>query len=955
MQITESSPLYNSRITQTYIDYLRTAHPEVQIDKILQDAGMTRDEVDDPAHWFTQAQTDRFHEVLVTETGDENIARHAGRFVASARGLNLIKRYVIGLMNIETAFASMAKIIPLITKGAAVTVRRLGPGTIEIVSKPKAGVHEKRYQCDNRTGYFEALPKLFTNCYAHIEHPACFHRGDPFCRYIVSWETSFSIKLRVVRNISLLVSFLLLMTLGFTPPAFPAATAATLLICINLVLSMAYAHQRIKEQEKVIESHHKMAEEEMALANTNYNNALLVQEIGRATAAIFDIHELMNKLVLLMQRRLAFDRGLILLADESGKRLVYSAGYGYDEEEKKHLQGTIFQLDHADSKGVFVRAFLDQKHIIVNNIQDIEESFSAKSQKLARNLSVRSLLCVPIVFENRSLGTLAVDNVHSMTPLKKSDVHLLQGIASHIAISINNSCSFQRLKQSEAKYRQTLESIAEGYYELDRTNAIIFANNALCILLDCTFDGLMGRHFDDFFSPQDRHQIGELFNGILKSGQTVRFAHFMMARITGDLIPVDISISLVCDTNGRPTGFRGLIRDATDRLNLENEKILLENNLVQAQKMEAIGTLAGGIAHNFNNWLSGILGNITLIRLDAPQVEKIKERVGKIEGIIESAARMTRQLLGYARAGKYKVDLIDVNTVIKESADTFSITRKDIAIQLALDPKVSAVKADKGQIEQVLWNLYANAVDAMPGGGALTIETRQTSSEKLVDFEYEINPGDYVCFSITDSGIGIDPEHRDCIFEPFFTTKNGKGTGLGLASVYGIVKSHGGYVDVKSSKGQGSTFSIFLPAAEEVYIAHRPSNDPATSTGREKILLVDDEDMILDTCSRLLTKLGYTTLTALNGREALEIYERHANSIDLVIIDMVMPDMNGKDLFDRLKAKNPGVKTLLSSGYSLNEQAQRILDRGCDGFIQKPFNITQLSEIVRNIINAANF
>jgi len=198
--------LYNSRITQTYIDYLRTTYPDLKIEKILQKAGMTKDELADDAHWFTQSQVDRFHEVLVAITGDKNIARHAGRFVASAQGLNLLKQYVIGLMNIETVFASMTKIIPLFTKGATVTVQRLGPGKIAITSKPNPGVDEKRYQCDNRMGYFEALPKLFTNDYAKIEHSECFHRGNPFCRYIVTWRTSFSLKLRLIRNYSFLVS-----------------------------------------------------------------------------------------------------------------------------------------------------------------------------------------------------------------------------------------------------------------------------------------------------------------------------------------------------------------------------------------------------------------------------------------------------------------------------------------------------------------------------------------------------------------------------------------------------------------------------------------------------------------------------------------------------------------------------------------------------------------------------
>jgi PAS domain S-box-containing protein len=945
--------LYNSKISQTYIDYLRVNYPKIQIDKLLRHAGMSKEEVTDNAHWFTQAQIDRLQEVLVAETGDSHIARHAGRFVASARGLGQIKQYVVGLMNIETVFLSMAKIIPRITKGAAVSIRRLGPGKIEITSTPNPGVDEKIFQCENRIGYFEGLPKLFTDCYATIEHPACFHKGDPCCRYIVSWDKSLSLKLRLMRNYALPISLLITAGSYFFLPAAPVFNMAALLIIFNLVLSKAYDHQRIKEQRQVSEANHKMAEENMESADAIYNNALLIREIGQATASIFDANEMMDKLAELMERRLSFDRALILLADHTEKHLIYSAGYGYSEDEKERLERTVFTLDRPDSRGAFIRTFLDQRHIVVTDFADIEESLSDKDRKLARHFNVKSFMCVPIVFEGKSLGVLAVDNVRTLIPLKKSDVHLLEGIASNIAISINNSRSFQKLRESESRYRQTLESIALGYFELDRTHGIVFVNKAFCELLGYTADELMGLCFDHLFSPDTEDQIEGLLNGIRRDGNTVGFAHFAMVKKEGSSIPVDLSASLVYDTNDLFCGFRGLVRDATDRLKGEKEKELLEKRLIQAQKMEAIGTLAGGIAHNFNNWLNGILGNVTLIRLD-PQVNaKTEERVRKIEHIVESAARMTQQLLGYARGGKYKVDLLDINTVIKESADMFSVTKRDIAIHLNLTPSLASVRADKGQIEQVLWNLYVNAVDAMPGGGKMIIETKQTTSGALGEVDYEIASGDYICFSVKDYGVGISPALQKKIFEPFFTTKHGKGTGLGLASVYGIVKSHGGYVDVKSAMGQGSTFSIFLPAAGTPHGAGRHSDLQTIRTGQEKILLVDDEEIILDSCGQMLTKLGYTALTASRGKEALEIYAAQCHTIDLVIIDMIMPGMNGSELFDHLKKVNPNVHVLLSSGYGLNEQVQKILDSGCKGFIQKPYTMVQLSQMIRKVLDKA--
>lgn len=949
MENLDSSPLYNSRIIQTYIDYIRTTYPAIQINNILEQAEIKKDEINDPGHWFTQNQVDRFHDVIVALTGDKHISRHAGRFSASAKGIGLLKQYILGLMNIETVFDSTTKLMPLLTKGATVKGKRLGIRTVEIISTPNPGVQEKSYQCESRFGIIETLPKLFTNNYADIEHPQCFHQGDDYCRYIVRWTTSPSIKLKIVRNYSFF-GILLLIVGFFTLPITAIPLSTSIVVSLILITSLAYSHQKTKELEKVIDYYHETAQEQMQSVNINYDNALLVQEIGQATAAIFDIDELMNKLASLLQKHLPFDRGLILLADEAGSHLVFSAGYGYSQEELEQLQDSVFRLNNPDAKGAFIRAFHDQKYFVINDLNSIEGDLSARSRAMAKKFGVVSLLCVPILFKQRSLGILAVDHHQTKTSYKKSDVNLLQGIAAHIAISINNSRSFQRLKESEAKYRQTLESIVEGYYEIDCATKVCFANKALCQLLDYTFEQLIDSPFDRYFHADSERSLEDLCKSMCKDGRTVRFAHFKMIRKNRDLIPVDLSASPVIDSHGRIIGFRGLIRDATDRLNIEKEKKQLESKLLQAQKLEAIGKLAGGIAHNFNNWLNGILGNTALIRIDEQKGLKITDRLQKIESIIDSAAQMTQQLLGYARGGKYKIDQIDINKIIRSSADTFGVARKDISIELNLSSNVTAVQADKSQIEQVIWNLYANAVDAMPSGGKIAIETRIATPMDIQKYKHEIGDGNYMCMSFSDSGLGIEPKYLANIFEPFFTTKYGKGTGLGLASVYGIIKAHGGYIDVKSSVGQGSTFYVLLPLIKGNGLDDKKAKQEEIRAGGETILLVDDDDVILETCAQLLAEFGYTTLKALTGEEALEIYAKRAKNIDIVIIDMIMPGMSGKELYARLKKIDPDVKTLLSSGYALNEQAQEIIESGCNGFIQKPYNINQLCNTINNIV-----
>ena len=439
--------------------------------------------------------------------------------------------------------------------------------------------------------------------------------------------------------------------------------------------------------------------------------------------------------------------------------------------------------------------------------------------------------------------------------------------------------------------------------------------------------------------------------GTIRDMESSQQAHQMMPSEYGEIIYGEICSSGQYDIDlGRADkkhrGTVGIIRDITERKCLE-EQI---EKLYHARKMEAIGQLAGGIAHDFNNLLMGVQGNVGLMLLKEDLPHTGYERLKNIERLVESGAKLTSQLLGYARKGKYEVKQIDLNQLVEEVSDTFGRARKEITIHRELADDLYGIEADSTQIEQVLLNLFVNAADAMPGGGDLMLQTMNTSHKDMKGKVYRPKVGNYVLLTVTDTGTGMDKRTMEKIFHPFFTTKDmGRGTGLGLASVYGIIKGHGAYIDVKSEKGHGATFSIYLPASEKkVQKAVKTAGRLIKGTGT--LLLVDDEKVILEVGRELLEALGYRVLTGEDGKEAIEIYKKNQDDIDCVVLDMVMPTMGGGKAYDRMKEINPDIKVLLSSGYSIDGEATEILKRGCSGFIQKPFKINELAEKIREIV-----
>ena len=629
----------------------------------------------------------------------------------------------------------------------------------------------------------------------------------------------------------------------------------------------------------------------------------------------------------------------------------------------------------------------------------------------------------------------------------------------------------ETFRRGEEKYRTILESIENGYFETDIAGNLSFLNDSLCRIFGYRKDELVGMNIRQFADQANARKLYQTTNNVYKTGRPARAFDYEIIRKDDDRRHVEASISLVKPSKDQAIGFRGIIRDVTEKRQIEAElietknflqnildssidgiiatdlqgrvisttlnikdlmgydqgevigkkantfygkgvedekKIMkelmakgelrnhemklrkkegglidvnisasllrdekgdiigtlgiyrdiidkkkLEAQVVQSHKMEAIGTLAGGIAHDFNNLLMGIQGYTSLMLLDIDPTHPYYERLKGIEKQVKSGAELTRQLLGFARRGKYEVKPTNINDLIEKSSNMFGRTRKEIRISRSYEKDVWTVEADQGQIEHALLNLYVNAWQAMPGSGELYLKTENVTIDVNYIAPYHVKPGRYVKISVADTGMGMDSATQQRIFDPFFTTKEmRRGTGLGLASVYGIIKNHGGIINVSSKKGEGATFNIYLPASEKEVIEEK--NPPAEiSKWSEGVLLVDDEDMIIDVGSQLLKKMGYKVLSAKSGKEAIQLYKENKDKIDIVILDMIMPDMGGGATYDRLKEINPDIKVLLSSGYSIDGQATQILKRGCNSFIQKPFDMKGLSNKIRGILDRA--
>ncbi|MBF0527966.1 MAG: PAS domain S-box protein [Deltaproteobacteria bacterium] len=524
---------------------------------------------------------------------------------------------------------------------------------------------------------------------------------------------------------------------------------------------------------------------------------------------------------------------------------------------------------------------------------------------------------------------------------------------THTDITIRKNAE-EALKESERRFRELLENVMMVAVIFDHLGNITFCNNYLLELTGWGLDEIMERNWFDLFVPSEQGTKQLFIKGMAEKAVPAHHESYIITK-RGERRLIAWNNTILRDIQGKTFGSAGIGEDITLRKQAEEEKEQLQAQLQQAQKMESIGILAGGIAHEFNNLLQAISGYTSLILWDKKPEDSEYPNLKAIERAVERAAKLVQQLLLFSRKIEVHRCPVELNQQVEHARRMLERTiPKMIDIEVYPGSRLWTVLADPVQIEQILLNLGSNAADAMPDGGKLIIETENIVLRREQTTHHPgVESGNYVLLTVSDTGQGMDQETVQHIFDPFFTTKGiGQGTGLGLASVYGIVKSHGGYITCQSSLGQGTAFKIYLPVSTLKDIpANNNSERQSPLTATETILLADDEAAIRDFASRALQRFGYKVITAASGEEALETFMARKGKIDLVLLDIGMPGMGGHRCLQELLKIDQAAKVVIASGYSADGRVKKSLEAGAAGFIGKPYQLNDLLSKVRTVLD----
>jgi PAS domain S-box-containing protein len=825
MQVVENLPIYNSRIIKTYIEYLTLQYPHVAPDVLLDFAGMSREEIEDPAHWFTQSQVDRFHEALAEKTRNPNVSREAGRYAASSKASGVLKQYAMSFISPLSAYRLLEKITPHLTKSGIFRTTRLGSKKVEISFTPMPGVKENPYQCENRMGQLEAITKVFTNKFAKIEHSACLHKSGNICRYVITWEEAPSHLWKRVSRYSVLVGFALALVFSFFLPLLHE-TILTLAIMLGVLLVNLYTGRLEKEElAKSMVFQGDAAEIYLGEMQMRYNQALLVQEIGQVCSTVFDIRELTEKVMEVLEKRLNFDRGMILLLDRDKRRLRYTAGYGFTKTQEEPWRENGMSLEGMEENDLFVSALRKYKPVLLHDAEKSLEKLSRETREILKETGMSSMAVLPIVHKRGFLGLVAVGNLSSGQSLTQSDVNLLSGIASQAALGIINALSFQKLKDSEKKYRELVENANSIILRRDPLGRITFFNEYAQRFFGLSEKEILGKTMIGTIVPEKdsrgNDQTEALFEIGADPGKYPTHEYENM-RKGGERVWVSWTNKALRDPQGKIVEILCIGNDVTALREAEREKKALEARLQRAEKMEALGSLAGGVAHDLNNILPSLISFPDVILMDLPEDSPLRKPVLSIKRSGERAAAIAQDLLTLARRAVPVKTPVSLNEVVGEYLDSpeGSKLQSDypkVKISKALDHGLKPILGSPVHLCKTVMNLVLNAVEAIPEEGSVVLSTRGEQLKEGIKAYEVIEPGDYAVLSVRDTGVGISARDIEKIFEPFYTKKamGRSGSGLGMAIVWGTVKDHRGYVDVKSEEGKGTTFDLYFPVPSE--------------------------------------------------------------------------------------------------------------------------------------------
>jgi PAS domain S-box-containing protein len=835
-------------------------------------------------------------------TGNEDIAFEIGFQTAARKKFNYVQRIILfAYKNPRRSLKRAQKINDKFNRNKRIEIVETRRDRATIRLHWDRDIPSIIDFCKFNRGIYSGIPTVWNLPPAHVVETRCFFKGDEYCEYHFKWERK-----------SYLREFLMHLTAPWS-------------LLKSTIAELEWDKELLKHKFHEIHGLNLQLREKI-------DHLMCLHQSSSAAMWLVHPEELVQFSLDLFIKFTKLDRVMIFLLDDRDLTLSVQEAMGFAPEMVEQVRQCPISLFETDR--IIARAALHGNPAVFP-----AETSAGPSQPdpLIAALGIAAGLAAPLVVRHKIIGVLLAGARPGST-LTEADVEFATSFANQLAIALENSRLYGQLETSERQYRGLVENAHEGVWILEADGTVKFANRRMQEITG--EDNLEGKYLAEFWDEENYRAV-EAVLAENREGRVVQKELEMLAKDRGPVAVIMSSVPRMED--GRFLGTFAMFSDISD-------KKAMEKQIWQHRKMEAVGTLAGGIAHNFNNLLMNIMGLTGLILANLDAGDPAYSDLKLIEQEVVKGSALTKQLLSLGRGGAFALKPLDLNVLAEKSARLFCRTRSDIQIIRRLDPDLPPVKADQGQIEQVLLNLFVNAWQAMDRKGQMTLTTREVTLTEAFCEPYGRPPGQYVQLSLADTGVGMDEATAARIFDPFFTTKSmSQGTGLGLASAYAIIRQHQGIIMVESQPGQGATFRIYLPVSPKAAVWEK-CREKGFVPGSGAILLVDDEDSIRLVAKRILEQLGYRILPAATGAEALEIFRRERHGIDLVILDMIMPGLGGGETYRELKEIDPAVKVLLSSGYSLDGETRELMAAGARGFIQKPYRIAALSRLVAEIL-----